>query len=945
MSEKTLILIDGHALAFRSFFALERTKMRTADNQPTWAVFGFFKAVIDILKNKNIKIDAIATTFDVGRKTFRTEEYTEYKANREAMPDTLQSQMGLIMEGLEAFNIPIYLKEGFEADDVIGTIAKKAKALGHKTLILTGDQDSFQLIDKEGLIRVLIPSKGELIEYDWDKVFDKLGVYPDQVADYKGLRGDTSDNIPGIRGIGEKTAAKLLQRFSTLDNVLAKIDEVTEKSLNQKLKDGKDIAILSRFLATIKCDVDIDFDFEHTGLDVPEVNKVMEFFKKVQFQSFLRNIDEIMSPFSLTEFEKTVPEQVIVPTGAQLGLFEAPKASLIPSDIVFDKEFIDSEEKFVGFLEELKTHSVFAVDTETNSLDIMDARLVGVSIAINPNLKAHGLKIVLENSGNDYTKTFFIPNEKDYIQRLKPFLEDEKTLKALQNVKFDLNILRNVNIELKGVAFDTMLASYVKDPSRKHGLKAQAAEHLGFFMKEFEELVGKGKSAVGIENVDRKELSDYACADAYATLELTRFWLARLNDVEEELLYNIEQPTALALADMERAGVSIDEDYLKKLSDELTEKLVSIESKIYELAGEVFNINSPKQVSEILFGKLQITPKKKSKQKTAFSTSAKILEELAEEHEIAKYILEQRHFAKLKSTYIDALPLLVSRVDGRIHTSYNQTVTTTGRLSSSNPNLQNIPIRTEVGSRIRAAFVPENRADFYMLSADYSQIELRLLAHVSGDKALIEAFMTDIDVHTLTASKIFDVPIEAVTKDMRRKAKAVNFGIVYGQTRYGLSSTLGIAPIEAQSFIDKYFETYPNIKLYMKHTIQKAYETGYVSTIYGRKRYLMDELSSRNHQIKEFAERAAINAPLQGAAADLIKIAMVNLHKKLNEANLKSRLVMQVHDELVLEVRKEELDIVKKLVIESMELNQPLKVPLKVDVAVSKTWKEGEDEV
>lgn len=944
MDKKTLILIDGHALAFRSYFALERTGMKTTDNEPTWAVFGFFKAIIDLLKNKRIKIDAIATTFDVGRQTFRTEEYKEYKANRETMPDTLQSQMGLIMEGLRSFNIPIYTKEGFEADDVIGTIARKAKELGHKTLILTGDQDSFQLIDKEGLVKVLIPSKGLLTEYDWDKVYEKLNVYPDQVADYKGLRGDTSDNIPGIRGIGEKTASKLLNKYQTLDNVLNHVDEITEKALKQKLLDGKDIAVLSRYLATIKTDVEVDFDFDHTSLEVPDVNKVIAFFKRVQFQSFVRNINDIMSPFTFEVNQEPVmqTQEQSSPVG-QLGLFaqgEQKPLQFIPKNNEFEKVLVDTDEKFKEFFGLLKTQSVFALDTETTSLDTMEAELVGISIAFNPHLVNKNGKIAIDKTKPDVTKSYFVIYNESFIEQLKPVLMDDTILKSFQNAKYDLNVLKNYGVSVEGIAFDTMLASYVKDPARRHGLKVQAMEHLDFMMNDFESLVGKGKTSIPIKDVDVQQLSDYACDDAYATLELTRFWLLKLNDEEQELLYGIELPLEIVLADMEKIGISIDVDYLKNLSEELGKKLFDIEQKIYEEAGTNFNINSPKQVSEILFEKLQIKPKKKSKQKTSFSTSAKILEELSIEYPIAKKILEQRHLAKLKSTYIDSLPLLISKKDGRIHTSYNQTVTTTGRLSSSNPNLQNIPIRTELGNRIRGAFVPRDRDNYSILSADYSQIELRLLAHVSGDKALIESFCRDIDIHTLTASKIFNVEEKDITKDMRRKAKAVNFGIIYGQTRYGLASTLSITPLEAQNFIDIYFQTYPNVKKYMIDTVQKAYETGYVSTIYGRKRYLLDELSSSNHQIKEFAERAAINAPLQGASADLIKLAMINLQDELKKQNLQSKMIMQVHDELVLEVLNSELEKVQALVVKCMELNQPLKVPLKVDVAVGTSWLE-----
>lgn len=966
VDEKTLILIDGHALAFRSYFALERTGMKTTSNQPTWAVFGFFKAIFDLLKNKNLKPDCIAVAFDVGRKTFRVEDYPEYKANRDSMPDTLRSQMELIFEGLRAFNIPIYTKEGFEADDVIGTIVDKAAKIGHKTLILTGDRDAFQLVDKQNFVKVIIPSKGEIIEYDWNKVFEKMGVYPNQVADLKGLAGDTSDNIPGIKGIGDKTAGTLLGKYGSIENIYEHLDEITQKALKEKLVTGKEIAALSKHLATIKIDVDVDFDFEHTHLELAQTDEIEAFFKKLQFYNFLKNIETILQPFrlnvpvtvqseSLQETEALAQAQTRSTSSLQLGLFAgeieeaSEKTAPAVSNQKFDKIIVNTKEKFEDLINNLKKHSLFAIDTETTSLNPREADLVGVSIAYNPCITVKNKRVFEDKSQNNVTKTFYIPTfhrtgeqlEMDFVlENLKPVLEDENICKTLQNAKFDANILRKYNININGIIFDTMLASYIKDPSRRHGLKIQANEHLDFMMQEIEELIGKGKGAVTFEAVTIEDACNYACDDAYATLELTRYWQNCLDEKELDLLYNIEVPLSKVLADMEWVGISIDRAYLGELSEELQAKISELEKKIHAEAGEVFNVNSPKQVGDVLFVKMGLKPPKGSKIQSGFSTNAKILEELAKENKICEYLLEQRHLSKLKSTYIDALPELIDPVDNRIHTSYNQTVTTTGRLSSSAPNLQNIPIRTQVGNRIRAAFVPKDKENYVILSADYSQIELRLLAHVSRDDSLIDAFCSDGDIHSLTAAKVFDVSPEEVTKDMRYRAKAVNFGIIYGQTRYGLASGLKITPIEAQNFIDKYFVTYPNVKKYMDETVRNAHEKGYVETMYGRKRYLKDELLSSNRQIKEFAERAAINQPLQGAAADLIKIAMIELHKKLVENNLKTKIILQVHDELVLEVLKSELEQVKALTLDAMELNQPLLVPLKIDVAISNSWME-----
>lgn len=969
-NKKTLILIDGHALAFRSYFALERTGMKTTDKVPTWAVFGFFKAVFDLLRNQRIKPDAIAVAFDVGRQTFRVEHYEQYKANRETMPDTLRSQMGLICEGLEALNIPVYTKEGYEADDVIGTITKEASLQGHKTLILTGDQDAFQLIDRDGLVSVLIPSKGELIEYDWQKVYEKLGVYPNQIVDYKALRGDTSDNIPGIMGIGEKTAVKLLSRFHNLENILNSTDEIKEKALRQKIIDGVEIAKMSQFLATIKRDVDINFDINKTSLVLPDVNRVADFLKKVQLFSFLKNLDEILSPFEYSEeVTKEIKELASDPmkpavqkqenSQMQLGLcFEAVNSSNLETTGVRERNFenikhtVTTENQLKELIDTLKKMTLFAIDTETTSVNALEADIVGISVAYNSDIQAEQGRIKI-NGYREKTESFYIPVfhkygeqlDLDYvIEELKPLLEDKNICKTLQNAKYDVNALKKYGVYTQGAIFDTMLASYVKDPSRKHGLKVQALEHLDYMMKDIENLIGKGKSQITMDCVAIEEASDYACDDAFATLELTRYWSENLDDEEKKLLYDIELPTGAVLEKMETAGITVDTEYLKQLSIELGADLENTEDKIYKLAGTSFNINSPKQVGEILFERLGIKPKGKKRGAKNFSTDVKVLSELAKDYEIAKYILDYRHFAKMKNTYVDTLPELISPYDGKIHTSYNQTATVTGRLSSSNPNLQNIPVRTELGNRIRKAFVPSFRNEQVLLSADYSQIELRLLAHCSGDETMIRAFNTGEDIHAEIAAKVFNVPLNEVTKEMRSRAKAVNFGIVYGQTRYGLASALKISADEAQDFIDRYFLTYPGVKEYMEKSIQYAYDNGYAKTMFGRKRYLLDELLSSNHQIKEFAQRAAINSPLQGAAADLIKMAMIELDNRIEKENLKSQILLQVHDELILEVYKNELETVKKLVREAMELGQPLSVPLVVDFEIGATWMQNDEE-
>ena len=973
-NQKTLILIDGHALAYRMFFALERTGMKTSNNLHTWAVYGFFRTIFDLL-NK-IQPDAIAVSFDCGRQTFRTEVYPEYKANRQSMPDSLGEQLALITEGVKALDIPIYCLEGYEADDVIGTIVREASELNHKSYILTGDRDSFQLVDKDGLVKVLIPQKGELIEYDRDKVLERMGVWPEQVVDLKALSGDTSDNIPGVKGIGDKTAIKLLEEFQTVDNLLENINNVKSKSQREKLEQDREMAVKSKFLATIDKHVPIDFDFEHTHLTMPDVEQLADFLRKTEFFNFLKNLPSLLKPFN-NGIEPVIPKEALVlkkhstlaqphSEQGQLSLFGGsapePETAATPEKVEETSDFeelevgtqiIDTQESFEKLLSELEKHEVFSLDTETTSLDTLEAKLVGISIGWNDRVKLENKRLSIDKNIKTKTQTAYIPlghKEGDQLEletvlsKLKPIFEDPTKGKVLQNAKYEINILKNYNIELKGIVLDTMVASYVKNPTHKHGLKALAMSYLKFNMQEIEELIGKGKTAITMDMVNIKEAADYACADALATLELGVFFAQNIAKEEESVLYDIEVPLVHVLADMERNGVSIDTKYLSELAEEIQGKLDTIEAEIYHLAGEKFNVNSPKQVGEILFEKLQLPAKGMTKTKTGYSTSAKVLEVLALEYPIAKLLLEQRHYSKIKSTYIDALPELISKKDNRIHTSYNQTVTTTGRLSSSNPNLQNIPIRTEIGNRIRAAFVPQDKENCVIMSADYSQIELRLLAHFSKDPALTEAFLHDIDVHTATASKVFEVGLEDVTKDMRRKAKAVNFGIIYGQTSYGLSEAIGITPKEAKEFILKYFETYPKIKEYMEHTKHLAHEKGYVETMYGRKRYLGDELSSRNKMIREFAERAAINAPLQGTAADLVKLAMIKLNNELQNSHYKSKMILQVHDELVLEVPKTELKEIKALIKECMELGQPLDVPLSIDIHCGSSWMESEEE-
>ena len=690
---KTLILIDGHALAFRQYYALERTNMQTSDNVQTWALYGFFKAIFDLLDNKTINADSLAVTFDVSRHTFRTEMYEDYKGQREAMPDSLHEQLGYICEGLEAFGVPVYTKEGFEADDLIGTISKKASDLGYKTYILTGDQDSFQLIDKPGFTKVLIPHGGKLIQYDWDKVYEKWGVYPNQVIDYKALRGDVSDNIPGVKGIGEKTAQSLLAKYKTLDAVLADCENLTPPSVKTKLCDGKDMALLSQKLATIIRDVDINFDFAEAKLALPEMENVLTFLKKYQLNSFMKNIDKIIKRFSKNGLKRNGLEKICDKENTenpkqnektayqekrkeensdivQLGLFSTAQELINDKDSVYDKILV--KDNFEEVAELLKQEKSFALDIVSNFDNAVENEIIAFSIALDK-------------------KDYYIPHSDSVLEYFKEIFEDENIKKQTFDGKNNINVLRCKGIELKGIQTDVVLADYVKNPAGKHEIDVQALNYLDYLMKNMPDAIQVRKGIFDYKRAMESELFDYSSDRAYVTLELSKYWAEHLEEKELKILNDIESQLLYVLADMEYTGVSIDIKYLYELSMEMAKEIEVLEEKIYEIAGERFNVNSPKQVSEILFDKLQLKKKGKKQKK---STSAEVLEDLAEEFEICKFLLEDRKYSKLKNTYTDTLPELVSRKDNRLHTTYNQAVTTTGRLSSSNPNLQNIPART-----------------------------------------------------------------------------------------------------------------------------------------------------------------------------------------------------------------------------------------------------------
>lgn len=991
MAEKeTLVLVDGSSLAFRMFYALFSMGLRSSTGVPTGALYGFFNAIFDLIEKH--KPAMLAVCFDRDEVTFRKEQYEEYKANRQEMPDDLKKQWPLIKEGVQMLGIPLYELPGFEADDVIGTVAKDAEKRGIRVDILTGDKDAFQLVsDIDGDVQVLMPPSrgGGLVTYRRAEVFEKMGVWPEQIIDYKALCGDSSDNIPGVKGIGPKTAVDLLTQYKTLDGIYEHVEELKSKSVKGKLTEGRDIAYKSQMLATIKLDVPLDFDFAHCRLDSLDTSKATEFFQGLGIKSIVTRLPRVLSKIAGTEYAESaeisslsvVSVQVetsvavgagvgagatdapnMVPGGAsrQLGLFDLPEpASPTP---LFEKrafdppspQIITTEAELSNLIEELTKQGAFAIDLETGGIESLDTNIVGWAFAWDDgfDLKDGKLSLSENSSANGKgAKTAYIPvghsgiltqQQLDadlVVERLKPLLENASIGKIAQNAKFEMNVLSLYGTKMCPVAFDTMIASYILNPDDKHGLKDQVSRVFGYEMVRIAELIGTGKKQVTMMMVPIEKAAPYAADDARMTLELARTYLPLMDKEQLFILNQIELPLSCVLAEMEQNGIALDIPYLKKFSVELSADIARLESEIFELAGYSFNINSTQQLQKVLFEDLGLKSQGKTTKKTGLSTDAAALEALKSEHVIIPKLLEYRHLSKLRSTYVDSLTKLVSTRDNRLHGTFNQTVAATGRLSSTNPNLQNIPIRTEIGSRIRRAFIPE-KPDWVIMSADYSQIELRMLAHMAEDPTLIDAFSKNQDIHQRTAKEIFDVPLEEVTKEMRAIGKTMNFALVYQQGDYRTGIDLGVSTSEAKKFREKYFNTYPNVMKLVSETLETAREKNYVETIYGRRRHFR-YLNDRNSMIRQADERAAFNAPLQGSAADLMKLAMIRLCKELKDNNMKTKIVLQVHDELVLEVPNDEIELAKKVITQSMEYGQPLKVPLVVDIGVGPNWMEA----
>ena len=918
-----LVLIDGHALAYRAFFALP-ANMATSRGELTNAVFGFASMLLNVLRDE--QPDYLVVAFDRGR-TFRHEEYAEYKANRAAMPDALRTQFQRIDQLLAAFHLPTCSAEGFEADDVLAALAQQAEAQGLDTLIVTGDTDTFQLI-RPG-VRVLTPRQqfGDTVIYDETGIRQRYGLEPKQLVDYKALVGDKSDNVPGVRGIGEKTATALLQKYGTLENIYQHLDEIDNNRIRKALEQGRDMAFLSKHLVTVTPHVPVKLDLESCRVREIDRERAVQLFRELEFRTLLNRLPAAKGSRG--------PEQ---PT--QLPLFgqeeQAPAHQPRQGDYPLIHTVQALDDLIASLAQEFASPQpgrALVVDVEATSTDPMAARLVGIALTAQ------------EGQG------YYLPVGHPFplstlIHKLKPLLQDPNIPKYAHNASYDLTVLAEAGLEVAPVTCDTMIAAWLLDPgSRDLGLKNPVWNRLGVEMTPIEELIGKGRSQITIDRVPVEKVAAYAAADADMTLRLANLLLPELRArAQWELFTGIEMPLVPVIVDMQRAGVRLDVAVLDEMSRQMGQRLGQLQEQIEKLVGHPLNLNSPQQLSTVLFDELGLTLPRLPRGKSGrYSTAADVLEKLRGKHPVVDLILEHRQLAKLKGTYVDALPALVNRRTGRLHTLYNQVGTVTGRVSSSNPNLQNIPIRTDLGREIRRAFVAGEGC--LLLAADYSQVELRILAHISGDPAMLAAFARGEDIHASTAAAIYGVPLAAVTPAQRRVAKMTNFAISYGVTGYGLSERTELTPEEAEAFIQTYFRTYPKIKEYIDRTRKQVTEQGYVETLLGRRRYFPELTTPAQVQynIREAAYRMAVNAPIQGSAADILKVAMNRLWRALKARGLRSRMILQVHDELVLEVPEAELREVAPLVVEIMEGAYPLQAPLKVDVRVGRNWLEMEE--
>jgi len=935
MFVKKLFLLDGMALIYRAYFALSKTPRITSTGFNTSAIFGFANTLLELLRTQ--QPSHIAVVFDTMAPTNRHVEFAAYKANRQAIPEDLAAAIPYVYKLIEGFNIPILTLDGYEADDIIGTLAKQAEPRGYTVYCMTPDKDFGQLVSDH--IFIYKPARlgngaevlgvKEILE-KWEVTDVK------QVIDILGLWGDAVDNIPGIPGIGEKTAKQLIQRFGSMENILANTDQLKGKQ-KENLETFAEQGLISKKLATIQLDVPIELDEEQLVLREPSREALEPLFAELEFRTLGKRV--FGEEFSVQDAKAIGGTQMDLfgnavgnnqqATTAGTTEYTPPPANRTAQSTPHEYVLADTPASQQELAMLLAKQRSFCFDTETTGTDANTADLVGLSFAIEPG------------------KAWYVPASPDreeclrLLARFKPVFENEAIEKIGQNTKYDILLLARYGIAVRGPLFDTMLAHYLIDPDTRHGMDMLAENYLAYTPISITELIGpRGKKQGNMQDVDIETIKEYAAEDADITLQLKAVFEPLLDQAEAtELARNVEFPLVQVLAAMEQNGVNIDVPVLRQLSESLERDSTAIEKTIYEKAGVQFNIASPKQLGEVLFEKLKLDPKAKKTKTGQYKTGEDILLALASKSDIVKDILEFRQLQKLKSTYVDALPQLINPTTGRVHTSYNQAVAATGRLSSTNPNLQNIPIRTERGREVRKAFIPRDD-DHVILSADYSQIELRLVAHMSGDKGMLDAFANGQDVHRATAAKVYGVPLEAVTAEQRRNAKAVNFGIIYGQSAFGLSQNLGIPRSEAAQIIDQYFAQYPGIKRYMNDTINFAKENGYVETLLKRRRYLRD-INSANQTVRGFAERNAINAPIQGSAADMIKVAMISIHEAIKQQGLRGKMTMQVHDELVFDVPREEVPIFRELVENHMKDALSMSVPIVVELGEGRNWLEA----
>lgn len=922
-----LFLLDAYALIYRAYYALIKNPRINSKGFNTSAIMGFVNTLEDVLKKEQPTHIGIA--FDPAGPTFRHEAFEQYKAQREETPEAIRLSVPIIKDIIRAYRIPILEVKGYEADDVIGTLATEAGRRGIKTYMMTPDKDYGQLVSEN--VFMYRPKYG-------DKEFDIMGVEevkakfdiqsPSQVIDMLGLMGDASDNIPGCPGVGEKTAQKLIAQFGSIENLLAQTHEL-KGAIKAKIENNREQIEFSKFLATIKTDVPIELDMESLKRELPNEEELRKIFEELEFRTL---IDRVLK----NEKKSTAsPTPASSSQGDLFGFFASESTDDSKNSILrgletldYDYQLIDTEEKIHHFIQNILTNDFFSFDTETTGTDPISAELVGMSFSYAEN------------------QAFYVPvpaeraEAQKIVDLFKPLLENPHTLKIGQNIKYDILVLGNYGVEVQGPLFDTMIAHYVLQPELHHGMDYLAEVYLKYNTIKIEELIGpKGKNQKNMRDLPPASVYKYACEDADVTLKLKHILEKELKENGvEELFQHIEMPLVPVLAYMERNGVRIDTQALKETSTHFTARMHQIEEEVHQLAGVEFNITSPKQVGEVLFDRLKITEKAKKTKTGQYVTSEEVLESLRGKHEIVGKILEHRGLKKLLGTYIDALPLLINPQTGHIHTSFNQTVTATGRLSSSNPNLQNIPIRNEEGKEIRKAFIPDEGCEFF--SADYSQIELRIMAHLSEDPHMIEAFRKELDIHAATAAKIYKENLEEVTREQRSKAKTANFGIIYGISVFGLAERLNVDRKEAKGLIDGYFANYPHVKEYMDKSIQTAKAQGYIETIFKRKRYLPD-INSHNAVVRGYAERNAINAPIQGSAADIIKVAMIRIYQRFRAEGIRSKMILQVHDELNFSVLPEEKEKVQQIVMEEMEGAYKMKVPLQADCGWGHNWLEA----